>query len=77
MGLAFRITGNFQSCCFLYGEREREEKEDVWLFACVYVCEERQKIPWQTGQLDWQIWKCEGEKEVWAARSSNSLNFRL
>jgi hypothetical protein len=27
--------------------------------------------------LDWQIWKCEGEKEVWAARSSNSLNFRL
>lgn len=27
MGLAFRITGNFQSCCFLYGERERERRK--------------------------------------------------
>lgn len=26
MGLAFRITGNFQSCCFLYGERERRKR---------------------------------------------------
>lgn len=66
MGLAFRITGNFQSCCFLYGEKE--EKRRYMAIWRVCMCAKSDKR--YHGKLGSWIGKSgnvKGEKETWAA----------
>lgn len=77
MGLAFRIHGNFFSIVLFSIWRERKKKKKIYGYlACVCMCAESDKR--YHGKLGSWIGKSgnvKEKKEVWAARSSNSLKF--